>query len=235
MRAYLDCSGGVTAKMVMGAILDMGFPHEMLKREIAKIGARDFVIESEKAVKCGVPCTKAVLRFEAADSARSYREIVELIKSGSLGQRVAGTAIRVFEVLAKAEGKVHGCRPEEVHFHEIGKMSNIAAVCASVAFLPRPVLSSPLPLGSGTIKCSHGTIKLPAPATVEIIGELGLPSYEAGVKGELVTPTGAALVAVMASGFSDSCPKQEPERTGIGAGDEDLSVPNVLRLRIFGE
>lgn len=241
MRAYLDCSGGITAKMVMGAILDMGFPHEMLKREIAKIGAGDFTLEPKKAVKSGVPCTKADIRFESDDddagSTRSYREILEMIKkSGSLSRRVVGAAIRVFEVLAKAEGKVHGCRPEDVHFHEIGKMSNIAAVCASVAFLPRPVLSSPLPLGSGTINCSHGAIKLPAPATVEIIGEMSMPSYETGIEGELVTPTGAAIVAVMASGFSDSCPKQEPERMGIGAGDEDIpGIPNVLRLRIFGK
>ncbi len=234
--AYLDCSGGITAKMVLGALLDAGLPHEMLKREIAKLGAAgDFTLETKKVVMTGMPCTKADLRFEATDTARSCMEILELIRSSSLDQRTIGMATKVFEVLAKAEGKVHGCRPEDVHFHEIGKMSNIAAVCASVAFLPRPILASPLPLGSGTIMCSHGMINLPAPATMEIIQEMRLPSYETGIKGELVTPTGAALVAVMASGFS-VCPGEKPERTGIGAGDEeDLSVPNVLRLRVFGK
>lgn len=232
--AYLDCSGGITAKMVLGALLDAGLPHEMLKREIAKLGVGDFAIESEKTVKTGVPCTKVGMRFEATDTARSCMEIIELIRSSALDQRTVGMATDVFEVLAKAEGKVHGCRPEDVHFHEIGSLANIAAVCASVAFLPtRPLLSSRLPLGSGTITCSHGVIKLPAPATLEIIRDLRLPSYEAGIKGELVTPTGAAIVAVMASGFSDRPPEVEPKKTGIGAGDENLSVPNVLRLRVF--
>lgn len=233
VRAYLDCSGGITAKMVLGALLDAGLPPETLKREIAKLGIGDFVIESEKAAKGGVPCTKVGIRFGTADSARrNCREILGLMRSSSLDQRTRGLATKVFEVLAKAEGKVHGCPPCEVHFHEIGSLANIAAVCASAAFLPRPLLSSPLPLGSGTVNCSHGPIKLPAPATVGIIGEMKLPSYEAGIEGELVTPTGAALVAAMASGFS-GCPKEEPERTGIGAGDGELSIPNVLRLRVF--
>lgn len=236
MRAYLDCSGGITAKMVLGAILDMGFPLKMVRREIAKLGVGNFTIESEKTVKMGVPCTKAGIRFgqDDAGSTRSYREIAGLIEGGTLSRRVADTAIRAFEVLAKAESKVHGCRPDEVHFHEIGSLQNVAAVCASVAFLQRPLFSSPLPLGSGTISCSHGVIKLPAPATMEIIRELKLPSYEAGIEGELVTPTGAALVAVMASGFFDRPPTEcAPKKTGIGAGSEDLPVPNVLKLRVF--
>lgn len=233
MKAHLDCSGGITAKMVLGAILDAGLPTGVLKREMAKLGAGDFALEPKKAVKMGVPCTKTGIRFGTADSARrNCRQILEMIRSSSLDRRTVGLATEVFEVLAKAEGKVHGCRPEEVHFHEIGTMSNIAAVCASAAFLPRPLSSSPLPLGSGTINCSHGAIKLPAPATMEIIREMGLPSYETGIEGELVTPTGAALVAVMATEFSD-CPMAEPKKTGIGAGNEELSIPNVLRLRAF--
>lgn len=238
IKAYLDCSGGITAKMVLGALLDAGLPPGTLKREMAKLGAvGDFTLEPKKVVKAGMPCTKAGIRFgpDDAGTARSHGEIVEAIKSGSYDRRVSGTAIRVFEVLAKAEAKVHGCRLKEVHFHEIGRTSNIAAVCASVAFLPRPLVSSPLPLGSGTINCSHGVIRLPAPATMEIIRETNLPSYEAGIKGELVTPTGAAIVAVMASGFFDRPPEVEPKKTGIGAGDEDgLTVPNVLRLHLYG-
>lgn len=238
MNAYLDCSGGITARMVLGALLDAGLPLEMLKREIAKLGAaEDFTLGLKKEVKSGAPCTKVTLRFEAAEdrATRSCREILEIIGSSSLGQRTVGMATDVFEVLAKAEGKAHGCRPKDVHFHEIGSLANIAAVCASVAFLPRPLLSSRLPLGSGTINCSHGVIRLPAPATMEIIRDMKLSSYESGIKGELVTPTGAALVAVMASGFSDRLPMCELKTTGIGAGEEDLPVPNVLRLRVFGD
>lgn len=233
-EAYLDCSGGITARMVLGALLDAGLPPERLRREIAKLGSGNFTLEPKKAVKCGVPCTKAVLRFEAADTARSCREILGMIRSSSLDQRTVGLATKVFEVLAKAEAKVHGCRLEGVHFHEIGSLQNIAAVCASVAFLPRPLAASPLPMGSGTIYCSHGAIELPAPATLEVVRSANLRTCSPNVEGELVTPTGAALVAVLAADAQRSRPPdREPLRTGLGAGDEELSIPNVLRLHVF--
>jgi len=165
---------------------------------------------------------------------RGLSEIRQIIRQSPLGASVKNTAIRIFEALGAAEAKVHNCSIEDIHFHEVGAVdAMVDIVCASVgaeALRVDEIVASPLNLGGGTIKCSHGMFPVPAPATVELLQ--GAPVYSSGVQAELVTPTGAAIVKTLAARFAPF-PAMKIERSGYGAGTREFpELPNVLRLTI---
>jgi uncharacterized protein (TIGR00299 family) protein len=165
---------------------------------------------------------------------RGLKEIREIITKASISQSAKDRAIRIFEALGAAEAKVHNTGIEKIHFHEVGAVDAIVdIVCASVGVEELCVhewVCSPLNVGGGSVVCAHGTFPIPAPATLELLKSA--PIYSGEIQKELVTPTGAAIVSVLASRFSNF-PVMKPERTGYGAGSRDFKgVPNVLRLTI---
>ncbi|MGB8582294.1 MAG: nickel pincer cofactor biosynthesis protein LarC [Candidatus Sulfotelmatobacter sp.] len=165
---------------------------------------------------------------------RGLNQIRQIISAASLSNGTKKTAINIFEALGRAEAKIHNTSIESVHFHEVGAVdAMVDIVCAAVgaeALGVDEIICSPLNVGGGTVKCAHGTIPVPAPATVELLADA--PVYSSGLLMELVTPTGAAIVKTLASHFS-SFPEMKIERSGYGAGSRDFpGHPNVLRLTI---
>ena len=233
---YLDCFSGVSGDMMLGALLDAGLPLDSLKAELAKLPLSGYEISAEKASRGIITGTKAHVIIESSDEERSLADILSLIDSSSLSQEVKSKASLVFHRLAEAEAHVHHCPVEKVHFHEVGAIDAIVDVVGSVIGLEllgiKALFAAALPAGSGTVKTDHGTIPVPAPATLELIATakaLIRPTSHRD-PGELVTPTGAAIVTSLASFTS---PTLSLERIGYGVGSRDLAaMPNVLPLWI---
>jgi hypothetical protein len=165
---------------------------------------------------------------------RGLNEIRQIISASSISETARKTAIRIFEALGKAEAKIHNTSLEAVHFHEVGAVDALVdIVCGAVgaeALGVDEIICSPLNVGGGMVKCAHGTFPVPAPATVELLGDA--PVYTSGLQAELVTPTGAAIVKTLASRFS-AFPEMKIEKSGYGAGSRDFDGhPNVVRLTI---
>ncbi|MGA9074671.1 MAG: nickel pincer cofactor biosynthesis protein LarC [Candidatus Sulfotelmatobacter sp.] len=165
---------------------------------------------------------------------RGLTEIREIISAAAISETARKTALAIFEALGRAEAKIHNASVESVHFHEVGSVdAMVDIVCAAVgaeALRVDEIVCSPLNVGGGTVKCAHGTIPVPAPATVELLGDA--PVYSSGVLAELVTPTGAAIVKTLASRFA-AFPAMKIEKSGYGAGSRDFpGHPNVVRLTV---
>jgi pyridinium-3,5-bisthiocarboxylic acid mononucleotide nickel chelatase len=164
---------------------------------------------------------------------RNLHDITKIIENSRLSPSVKKKSLQVFTRLAEAEAKVHRTSIEQIHFHEVGGMDAIIDVVGGVAGMEsmgiEAVYCSPLHVGSGTVECAHGTLPVPAPATLELI--CGKPIYSTGVTGELLTPTGAAILTTLASGFGPM-PEMIVESIGYGSGEKDLSIPNLLRISI---
>lgn len=167
---------------------------------------------------------------------RSFKDIRELIEYSQLNQKVKDLSIKIFYNVAQAEGKIHGKDIDEVHFHEVGAIDSIvdivgAAICINELKVDK-VVSSPLHIGMGTIKCQHGVIPVPAPATLDILREGKVPVYSTGIKKETATPTGAAIIATLAQEYGDM-PEGIVESIGYGCGKRDMEIANMLRLVII--
>lgn len=164
---------------------------------------------------------------------RGLSEIRALIRGAGLPGAVADDAVAVFELLGAAEAKVHGRSPEEVHFHEVGALDAIADVVAAASAFHQlgadEAWCSPVQVGSGTVRCAHGVLPVPAPATLELLR--GVPVYSEGVRGELATPTGAALLKHFCAGFGPM-PPLVVEGVGYGAGSRDFGIPGLFRATL---
>ena len=164
---------------------------------------------------------------------RSLGEIRRIIGESSLPPEAAGDAIAVFEIIGRAEATVHGKGIEEIHFHEVGALDTIVDIVAATSALRRlnvdEVICSPIHVGSGTVRCAHGVLPVPAPATLEILK--GIPIYATDVRGELATPTGAALLKRFCTRFGP-LPPLMVEAIGYGAGTRELDIPNLLRATV---
>lgn len=155
------------------------------------------------------------------------------MRGAGLPAPVAEDALAVFELLAAAEAKVHGVPPEKVHFHEVGALDSIADIVAAASafhqIAPDEAWCSPVHVGCGTVRCAHGVLPVPAPATSELLK--GIPAYSDGTRGELATPTGVALLRHFCSGFSPM-PPLVVEAVGYGAGSKDFGIPSVFRATL---
>jgi uncharacterized protein (TIGR00299 family) protein len=236
--AYFDCFSGISGDMCLGALVDAGVPLEKLKRELKKIPVKGYKLHAEKVKRAGLIATKVYV-IERAESkkqrARRWKEIETIIKKSSLlSKEVKQKGLKIFKNLFEAEAKVHGGNPGDIHFHELGDVDCFVDVFGTIIGLDilgvERVYSSPVNLGSGTIKSRHGILPVPAPATAEILQ--GVPVYSTDIKYELTTPTGASILKSLSSGFV-SIPLMNVEKTGFGAGSMDFKDrPNVLRLFI---
>jgi hypothetical protein len=232
--AYFDCFAGASGDMILGALLDAGLSLETLRAEIAKLGLDHYGVSVEKVVKKGMGGSQAVVSVDEDHHHHHHRHLhhIEAIIGGSdLDDRVKRDSIHIFHRLAEAEAKVHRTSVEKIHFHEVGAMDAIIDVVGAAAGFAalgiEEIHCSPLHVGSGTVECAHGTLPVPAPATMELIR--GIPIYSTGVAGELLTPTGAAILTTLATGFGP-LPAMTVEKIGYGAGTSEPAIPNLLRL-----
>ena len=232
---YVDCFSGISGDMFLGALVDAGLPLEFLQSELAALNLDNFKIRSTKQTDGSISATRLTIETKKSSVSRTWQTIRQLIKQSSLQDTVKEKSLAVFTCLAEAEAKVHGCSPEDVHFHEIGGLDaiiDIVGAAIGLAYLEIDhLITAPLPLSRGWITCEHGTLPLPAPAVCEILKNV--PVIGTDIDMELVTPTGAALVKTLSRDFGDF-PAMTITRTGYGAGSYKLpdNRPNLLRLII---
>jgi uncharacterized protein (TIGR00299 family) protein len=232
MIAYFDCFSGISGDMTLGALIDLGVPVEWLKESLESIPLSGFDLTVTGVSRNGIHAKRVQVDAEDDAQSRHYADIRSLIEKSPLPTNVKKTSIDIFEKIAVAEATIHDCPIEKVHFHEVGGIDAIVdivgtALCVDYLKL-RQIFASRIPLGTGFVSCSHGTLPVPAPATLKILK--GVPVYGTEIPHELVTPTGAAIISVLAESFG-KMPDMVVEKSGYGAGKRDLeSIPNLLRI-----
>lgn len=230
---YADCFSGISGDMFLGALFDCGLDEALLKDHLLSLKLDDFSLTAEKKTISGISCTAVTVNVSQSRHHRHLSTIISLLESSSLPSAIVQQATSVFTELARAEAKVHGCDLNSVHFHEVGAMDAIIDVVGVLLGLEQLGISclhaSPLPMSRGFVKCEHGTLPLPAPAVCEILKDV--PLYGVELQQELVTPTGAALLKVLAEDFGPMMPVRV-RQTGYGAGSNKLDngQPNLFRL-----
>ncbi len=231
--AYFDCFSGISGNMVLGALLDAGLELGALKKALAELKITGYKIEAQKVQKKGISGTLVNIKTKKDKVERHLGDIISIIHGSNLADDIKDRAEAIFIRLAEAEAKVHGVDIEEIHFHEVGGLDAIVDIVGSVLGLKlmgiENVYSSPLHLGRGFVKCAHGLLPVPSPATMELVK--GVPTYGRDIEAELTTPTGAAIITTLAKGFART-PMMELEAIGYGAGNRDLPIPNLLRVSI---
>ena len=223
--------------MLLGALLDTGLPLDWLCSQLKKIPLGAYEVEVRSVLRSGLAGTQLTFRIPAEQPHRHLHQIVEMLEASALPESVRGRARRIFNRLAEAEGKLHAMPPAKVHFHEVGAVDAVLDIAGACLGLDRlgleELVCSPLNLGGGgvgRVKAEHGSLPVPAPATAELLK--GIPVYSSGVEEELVTPTGAAIVAELASSFGP-IPPMKIARVGYGAGSKEIEGhPNLLRLLV---
>jgi hypothetical protein len=230
--AYLDCFAGVSGDMVLGALLNLGVPSEVLDEGWRMLGLKGVEVKHQQVRRSGIMGTQVEVRDQGKCLIKNYGEMRKTIDASSLPKRVKELGLMIMHKLAQAEAAIHGVKVDQVHFHEIGGIDTIVdaiGVALGIAhFNWETIICSPLPLGRGFVQSGHGRLPLPAPATMALLK--GVPILPAQVDEETVTPTGAAIVTTLASGFG-SLPEMEVQGIGYGAGTRNPEgKPNLLRI-----
>ena len=247
--AYFDCFAGVAGDMIVGALLDAGLALADLERELAKLHVGGYRVEARKTERNGISGTKFEVVTEEADVSRSAAEIVRIVEDSVLDEDVKRTSVAILQTLARVEARIHNANVDTIHLHEVGGLDAIVDVVSSVAGLKLlgvdEVRASRIHVGTGFVECRHGTIPVPAPATLALLD--GVPVVSRGIDAELATPTGVAIIRTLAAGGGElvtesaaapratgfgPMPAMRVETTGYGAGSRDLPIPNLLRVTI---
>jgi uncharacterized protein (TIGR00299 family) protein len=235
---YIDCVGGAAGDMLLAALLDAGADVAAVREALAATGVEGLDLERSRVERHGTGATHVDVVAPSEHVHRTWRDVREIIEAASLAEWPRARALDAFSRLARAEGLIHGVPPEEVHFHEVGSLDaigDIVGVCIAAATLGADeIVCSPLPMSRGFVRAAHGLLPLPAPATLEILREAGAPLVPLEADSELVTPTGASLVASLATRFGPF-PAMVARQIGYGAGTRDLEeLPNLVRV-VLGE
>ncbi|HTK92492.1 MAG TPA: nickel pincer cofactor biosynthesis protein LarC [Verrucomicrobiae bacterium] len=237
--AYFDCPSGAAGDMILGALVDAGLPFDDLRAGLERLALPGYTLEQRQVMKRGFRATKVEVHLhehahrghEHHHPHRTLPAIRELIQTSTLPDPVKGSAVRVFTRLAEAEGRAHGQAPEAVHFHDVGAVDaivDITGACLGLHLLGvGAVHCSALPVGGGMVDGPHGRIPVPGPGTAELLR--GFPVVDTGVKRELVTPTGAAILTTLAQG-AGAMPPMTVSAVGYGAGTMELETPNLIRV-----
>ncbi|SDE01435.1 hypothetical protein SAMN02799630_04394 [Paenibacillus sp. UNCCL117] len=233
---YLDCFSGISGDMTLAALVDAGADREYIEEELRKIQVEPFSIEWKRVNKKGISSLKADVLTDPHTPPqyhRHYSEIIGIIESAGFNERVVKLSLCMFEKIAVAEAKIHGIPVENVHFHEVGAIDSIVDVIGVALAIDslniEKIISSAVPLGSGTVRCDHGIYPVPAPATLEMMR--GLPIATTAYALEMTTPTGAGIISGLVEEFARGLPPMIVEAIGYGAGTRDLpNQPNVLRV-----
>jgi pyridinium-3,5-bisthiocarboxylic acid mononucleotide nickel chelatase len=235
---YFDCFSGAAGDMVLGGLIDAGVPLEEVRRALGSLAIEPDVVWTDRVVRAGVTATKFCVKGEdGGDRPHAHRHlkgVYKLIDGSALSDDGKTRAKALFERLGQAEAAIHGTTMEKVHLHEVGALDSIIDIVGSVFALEwmgaDEIVSSPLNVGSGTVKAAHGLYPVPAPATVRLLE--GVPVYAGEQKAELVTPTGALLVSSYAKSYGPM-PPMTIRKVGYGAGTRDFGdTPNVLRVLV---
>jgi len=230
---YLDCASGLSGDMILGALIDAGAPLERVQAAIDSLGLPACRLRVEEVKKRGFRALQLRVEHEPEHAHRHLHHIEALIERSALTARQRQLARAVFRRLAEAEAKVHGTTLQKVHFHEVGAVDSIADIVGSAVAWDllgiERLECAPVPTGHGFIEIAHGRCAVPAPATAELLR--GVPLADFPAEGELTTPTGAALAAVLAERFGPP-PAMTIEAIGYGAGQKDFPHPNLLRLLV---
>ncbi|MEW6746549.1 MAG: LarC family nickel insertion protein [Planctomycetota bacterium] len=234
---YFDLSGGISGDMILGALVDIGVPLDYLRTGLAALSIEGLTVSLREVRRSGLPVKKIDILTPAEQPHRNLEAITRIIGRASLPSPVQELAVEIFTALARAEARVHGTTVDDVHFHEIGALDAIADIVGAalcIDFLhPDIVAASPFRFGTGTVRCAHGVLSIPVPA-VQVLTE-GEATEPTGVRGELVTPTGAAVLMTLKGRFRGELRTFTPIATGYGAGDREYAgSPGYLRV-VLGE
>ena len=235
---YFDCFSGAAGDMILGALIDAGLPLAELKTALGSLGVEGWDISAEKVVKTGITATKFRVH-DSSDHGSTHKHyhvagIKKRIDQSALSFAAKARAKALFDRLAQAEAAIHSMSVEKVHLHEVGALDSVIDIVGSVYALEwfgvARIVVSPLNVGSGTVKTAHGIYPVPAPATLQLLGDA--PVYAGAIAAELLTPTGALVLTDYAATYGP-LPHMRVERIGYGAGDRDFeNAPNVLRVVI---
>lgn len=253
---YYDCFSGISGDMHLGAMLDLGVESDYLKQELSKLSLdAAFSLDIQRASKMGISGTKVNVTLTPHQQSgwhvhphshshshehhhhehRTFKSIEALIQKSTLSEKVKERSLKMFWCVALAEGKIHGKEPQDVGFHEVGAIDSIVDIVGSAICLEalhvNKIIASKIELGGGFVQCAHGTLPVPAPATLEILKNV--PVTLGRVPSETTTPTGAAIIKANVDEF---CEKSSfmIEKIGYGIGHKDFAIPNVLRV-LLGE
>jgi pyridinium-3,5-bisthiocarboxylic acid mononucleotide nickel chelatase len=234
--AYFDCFSGAAGDMLLAALLDAGLPLDDLRAGLARMPVEGYDLKLEPAQQHGITGS----RFDVVDledgrerPARNLTLIREILTNTDLPEPVVANSLQVFTRLGTVEARIHGVDLDQVHFHEVGALDALVDIVGFCIALQRlgieQVYASPLPLGSGVVRTEHGLLPVPAPATLALLAEVKAPVLPSEARGELVTPTGAALLSTLAT-FER--PAMWVERVGYGFGHKEFPWPNMVRVWI---
>ena len=256
---YIDCGMGAAGDMLTGALLDLldEDARAAFVEEFNRLGIPDVVMETEPSVKCGVEGIHVRIKVHGTEEnehmhdhhhehhshdhehghSHSHNGIAGIrhivADHLDLPENVREDVLRVYDIIADAESRAHGVPVTDVHFHEVGTMDAIADVTAVCLLMdrikPQKTAASPVNVGGGTVRCAHGIIPVPAPATANILE--GIPSYSGDIRSELCTPTGAALLKYFVEEFTDM-PEMRMEKCGYGMGTKDFERANCVRISL---
>ncbi len=243
---YYECFAGISGDMNVAALLDLGVDVAYLRAELAKLNlAGEFELTVERADKNGIYGNKVtvILTEQSDDShqhnhhaARDFKQIVQLIENSALSARVKRDSIAIFEIIARAEGKVHNIDYQAVHFHEVGAVDSIVDIVATAICMESlnasEIIVSDIEVGSGFVNCAHGQMPVPAPATAEIL--LGFKIKQSVEGFEMTTPTGAAILKYYGRQVSRQT-VYNGQKIGYGLGRHDVAVPNLLRVTLLAD
>jgi len=231
----IECSPGISGDMLMAALYDLGVPQDVFEKPFIKLGLKDFFsLSFYESQSCSLRGVKAEVNILKNNKEKKWKDIKKLILSGSLDRDLESMIIKVFELLAIAEGRVHGVPTDEVHFHEIGRIDSlvdIIGVCAAIYYLkPKNIYCNAPTLGRGCINSEHGKIPIPSPVVLELLSssQINICS-DCSIDEEISTPTGISLLLTLVNSFK-SPSKYSIYSYGIGTGHKTFPFPNLLRV-----
>lgn len=231
---YFDCFAGASGDMILGALVACGADERLLVEQLRGLDVAEFELDFERVERAGIAATKAHVRVPQEHAHRNLNDVVKIIDEANLDAKVKRRAIEIFTRLAAAEASVHNESINQVHFHEVGAMDaiiDIVGACIGFELLQiEKFAASELHVGSGMVEMAHGRFPVPPPAVIELLKDA--PIYSTDIKGELLTPTGAAIISTLCEAYG-TLPAMRVQASGYGAGGREYkNFPNALRVLI---